>query len=102
MLEKNIIKDLCDEQVGKQDYYFLTNPIGEKALGFSGLSGIYTQPVLLPECIVFPYMAPDNNSDLSAFILKYFLPNSNPIKSLHTNFFDIENILKFVKKGSKD
>ena len=37
-------------------------------------------------CTVFPYMAPDNNSDLAAYFIKHFTPNSYCIKNKNEAF----------------
>ena len=41
-------------------------------------------------CTSFPYMAPDNDSVLSGFLLKHFTPNKNCIKSKSLFISDIE------------
>lgn len=47
-------------------------------------------------CTVFPYMAPDNNSDLSAHIIKFFVPTHDCIKRKDENLSQIEeNTLYF-------
>ena len=44
-------------------------------------------------CTVFPYMAPDNDSGLSSYIVKYFVPNVRCIKTK-------EKTLPFIEKQS--
>lgn len=41
-------------------------------------------------CTSFPYMAPDNNSNLSSFLLKFFTPGNDCIKNKSLNFSHIE------------
>lgn len=41
-------------------------------------------------CTSFPYMAPDNNSDLASFLLKFFTPNKACIKNKSPHFSQIE------------
>ncbi len=84
------------------DNYFLTDEKAVEAFGFEG----YKNENLYSGSTVFPYMAPDNNSDLSSFITRYFLPHPNGIKSKHLEFDtiveQIEKMLNFMNKSSKD
>ena len=51
-------------------------------------------------CTVFPYMAPDNNSDLAAYFIKFFTPTNYCIKNRSENFAEIsENALFFDVYG---
>ena len=41
-------------------------------------------------CTVFPYMSPDNNSDLSSHIVKFFVPKNDCIKNQDKHLSEIE------------
>ena len=76
-LKENIQPSLYDKKNIKIDEYFFLNELGQKVLGFEG----YRSDInFFTGCTVFPYMSPDNNSDLASFITRFFLPKSKGIK----------------------
>lgn len=81
----------------KLDDYFLDNPIGNRAFG---LEGYRAEGFSIKECLVFPYMTPDNNPDMASFITHLFLPDDYPIKSKHIKFKTVKEEverLNFIK-----
>jgi hypothetical protein len=66
--------------IGQKDITFYKNVFGYNEREFSSYG----------MCTSFPYMAPDNNSVLSGFLLKHFTPNKNCIKSKSVSISNIE------------
>lgn len=84
----------------KIDKYFFEDQTGIIARGYEGFSSDYGPEL---NCIVFPYMAPDNNVDLASFIVRFFLPSKEAISSIHSGFDEIYcKLLKNIKKSKKD
>ena len=74
--------------------YFFSSSVGRRALAYAGYSWDIRNSGKIGACTIFPYMAPDNNSGLSTYFSRAFFPRSGPIKSKHTEFWDIELKLK--------
>ncbi len=52
-------------------------------------------------CIVFPYMAPDNNATLTSLFIRNLLPNTHSIKSLYKESSPtVKPILKKIEKSN--
>ena len=71
---------IAEKFIGKQDTQFYKNVFGYDEEEFSSYG----------MCTAFPYMAPDNNSVLSGFLLKHFTLNKKCIKSKSVCISDIE------------
>lgn len=84
--DENIQKITWDDRNKKLDLYFTFNEIGKNVYGNEGFVG---DGSYFSGSTIFPYMSPDNNSDLASFVTELFLPNPNPIKRKH---FDFSNV----------
>lgn len=85
-LDENIQKLPHDKRNIRLDNYFLYDDIGKEVFGYEGYKNEYNS---FSGCIVFPYMTPDNNSDLASMITHLFFTNSNAIKQKHIDFFKV-------------
>ena len=74
--------------------YFNKNSYTYSILGDNGYE---TKVEQLGECTVLPYMSPDNNAELSSFILSEFLPSIRAIKNIHISFNDFKYKRKLDK-----
>ncbi len=82
----NSIQSTIDRSNIKFENYFLFDEVGQQAFGFEGYRGEYNY---FSGCTVFPYMSPDNNSDLASFMSRLFLPSPLGIKQIHMDFYKI-------------
>lgn len=67
-----------EQFIGKENTFLNSEVFGEEGHGDFGM------------CTVFPYMAPDNNSTLSGFLVKFFTPGNSCIKNKSPYLSSIE------------
>ena len=86
-------KPETNEEISVFDYF------NKNGYTFSilGDNGYETKAEQLGECTVLSYMSPDNNAQLSSFILSEFLPTKQAIKNIHINFDNFEHKYKLNK-----
>lgn len=93
--KENIIRDY---NVNKAYSDLADSTTGRYIAGFEGYQYEYA-------CQAFPYMTPDNNTDLASIITRFFFPTLKPIKNCHqdlirvadTSLSDIVNLYSKIK-----
>lgn len=85
--------NLTETREGK----IITDYFNKSSQTFSvlGDNGFENKQNTLGGCTTLPYMSPDNNAELSSFLLLKFLPNRYAIKNIHYKFDDV--MCKFNK-----
>ena len=86
IITKKDKKPETNEEISVFDY-FNKNSYTFNILGDNGYE---TKAEQLGECTVLPYMSPDNNAQLSSFIVSEFLPTRQAIKNIHIGFDNFE------------
>lgn len=81
-------ENMMNSKSFKLNDYFHSNKNGENALGKEGYE-------MALQCTVFPYMSPDNNSELSTYLTSFFLPNLGGLKNRTINSSKIKEMIYF-------
>lgn len=84
-LNENMINSKSVKLNAINDYFHSTK-FGENALGEEGYK-------MSSQCTVFPYMSPDNNSELSTYLTSFFLPNLGGLKNKTLNASEIKEMI---------
>ena len=86
-LKDNIINSQSTKLKSLNDYFNSTE-YGKNAYGQDGYE-------MASQCTVFPYMSPDNNSELSTYLTSFFLPNLGGLKNQTINSSKIKETIYY-------
>lgn len=86
-LKDNIINSQSTKLKSLNDYFNSTE-YGKNAYGQDGYE-------MASQCTVFPYMSPDNNSELSTHLTSFFLPNLGGLKNQTINSSKIKETIYY-------
>ena len=86
-LKDNIINSQSTKLKSLNDYFNSTE-YGKNAYGQEGYE-------MASQCTVFPYMSPDNNSELSTYLTSFFLPNLGGLKNQTINSSKIKETIYY-------